>query len=369
MRENGKISLNQYVWLLFSIITSFSTLQIVGMLIAHAGRDTWLSVILAWASDVTLAVVYAYLGKRFPGETMVQYSMSILGKVFGRIVGALFSLFFLLAASGLLYSLCSLLTRVFYLKTDIRVLVAICFILVAVGAKKGLETFARTSEILGPVYLLSFIVLFVLAIPLVKPNMLKPAFYDGLQPSMTGSMFLLSYISICIMMGMYIPNLNNSKDGFKGKFISVSLGSAMLMLQAIFGICIFGSKEAGNMVNVGLMIARNVSIGDTIQRLEAVWLMISIAAGIMSAVSLIWAFSSGLSQVIGLNSYKPIVYPAALLAFVISVTSFTDDKAMLNFANYVFPLIALVVESGLEILLLIAALLLKKGGNSYIDEY
>jgi Spore germination protein. len=69
MQEKDIISTKQYIWMLFSIITSFSTLQIVSMLISHAGRDSWLSVICAWFIDVVLAVVYAYMGLRFPGKT------------------------------------------------------------------------------------------------------------------------------------------------------------------------------------------------------------------------------------------------------------------------------------------------------------
>ena len=137
MREKSTISTNQYVWLLFTIITSFSTLQIVGRLIAHAGRDAWLSVIFAWFIDVVLAVVYAYMGLRFPGENMVEYSVTILGKFWGKAAGMLFLFFFLLSSSCLIRSLCALLSSEFYPKTPINVLIVVCFLIIAAGAKKG----------------------------------------------------------------------------------------------------------------------------------------------------------------------------------------------------------------------------------------
>ncbi|WML33593.1 GerAB/ArcD/ProY family transporter [Clostridium sp. OS1-26] len=88
--------------MLFSIITSFSTLQIPGLLTFHAGRDAWLSVIIAWFLDVLVDLLYTYMGIRFPGENFVQYSITILGKYFGKIVGAMFPIYFLIVASALM---------------------------------------------------------------------------------------------------------------------------------------------------------------------------------------------------------------------------------------------------------------------------
>lgn len=364
MQEKGIISTNQYVWLLFTIITSFSTLQIVGRLIVHAGRDAWLSVIVAWFSDILLAIVYAYMGIRFPGQNMVQYSITILGGFWGRIVGLLFSFFYLISASGLISSICSLLTNQFFPRAPISVFIIICYILIASGVRKGLEAYARTSEILGPIYLLSFIIIFAMAIPLVNIRNLKPQFYRGVIPALTGAPFILSFISICIIMGMFIPYCNKPKDGFKGKFIAATVGSTMFMMLAVFGIGIFGAEQAGNMVNTGLKIARVVSLGNVLQRVEAIWLMVSIAAAIMSSISLVWAFCLGISQITNISSYKPLANSSVLLAFVISVTSFSTISDINEFSNYTFPFIAIFVESGLELFLFLMAIILKKRGSA-----
>jgi len=42
--------------------------------------NAMVSLLLAWFLDVLLAIVYAYMGIRFPGQNMVQYSITILGK-------------------------------------------------------------------------------------------------------------------------------------------------------------------------------------------------------------------------------------------------------------------------------------------------
>lgn len=336
----------------------------VSMLIAHAGRDAWLSIICAWAADVTLAIVYAYMAKRFPGESMIQYSMSVLGKYFGRVVGGIFALFFLMASAVLIRSLCSLLKTEFFPETPINVLIASCFLLIAFGTKKGLKVFARVTAFLGPIYLISFIFLGVSVVPFVKVNDLKPLLVKGAFPFLSGSPFILSFISICIIMGMFTPYCNKPKDSFKGKFIAVTMGSIMLELEAILSICIFGPKQAGDTNNAGLQLAHIVTFGNTFERLEVIFLIVSVAAGVMAVISLMWAFSLGVSQLTGLSSYKSIVYPSALLAFVISVTSFDSSMDIFNFVNHTFPFLALFVESGIECFLFVVALIFKKKGNA-----
>lgn len=354
------ISTNQFVWMLFSIITSFTALQIPSFLIFHAGRDAWLASIFAWFFDVLLAMVYAYMGVRFPGQNFVQYSITILGKYFGRIVGLMFPLFFMMVTALLMRAISTLINNTILPTTPMEIILFSGYILIAYAVKKGIEVIARTCELLGPLYLLSFIILFILIAPSLKINRLKPVLMDGFYPVFSGSIFILTFIGICIMMGMYIPICNHIENGFIAKFIAVTLGTLVICSLIIFCVCIFGAEQAGNMVNPGLMLARMVKIGNAIDRLEVIWFVVAIEAGIMTSVNLIWASSLGISQVIGLHSYKPIVYPVTLIAAVLSIVSFDSNVDVFNFAFYAYPFVGIFVETGLEIFLFIMAFVLKK---------
>lgn len=363
MAKKEIISTNQFVWMLFSIITSFTTLQIPGLLIFHSGRDAWLSIIIAWFLDVLLAIVYAYMGIRFPGENFVQYSITILGKYLGRIVGAIFPIYFLLVASLLMRAISMLITNMMLPKTPMEIVIFSGYLLIAYGVKKGIEVIARACQVLGPVYLLSFAALFILVIPFAKISRLKPQLTEGLYPVFSGSIFILAFIGICIMMGMYIPICNRPENGFIAKFIAVSIGASVVLVLVILSVSVFGPKQSGNMLNPGLRLAQLVKLGDTIERLEAIWFIIAIGAGIMTSTILIWAFSLGASQIIGLRTYKSIVYPSTLIAFVLSITSFDNSVEVINFAFYTYPFIGMFVGTGLEIFLFIMALILGKKGS------
>lgn len=363
MQQKGIISTNQFVWMLFSVITPFTALQIPGMLISHTGRDAWLSVVGAWFLDVVLAMVYAYMGLRFPGQNLVQYSITILGKYAGRIVGIMFPLYFLLVTSLLMRSLGAMIVNLFMPKTPLEIILAIGYILIAYGVKKGIEAIARVCEVLGPVYLLSLITLFAIVISNVKVHRLKPLLSYGIYPFLTGIPFILSFIGICLIMGMYIPICNRPKNGFLAKFIAVSIGTAMIGFLVSISTGIFGAEQAGNMLNPGIELARLARVGDFVERLEIVWLVVAIAAGILTSGNLVWAFSLGISQIAGLNTYKPLVYPTVLISFILSLTSFDSNVAVSNFLFYSYMFIGLFVVVGLGMLLFITALILGKRGK------
>jgi spore germination protein KB len=293
--ESGIINTKQYTWLLFIILTSFTALQVPGLLIFQAGRDAWLSVILAWFLDVLLAIVYAYMGIRFPGENPVQYSTTILGKFFGKMAGWGFILFFLIVSVSLMRGLAMYIGNVFLPKTPIEIILLSGHLVIAYIARKGIEVIARICELLGPIYLASLVLLFLLALPSFHLKLLKPQFDRGIYPFLSGIPLILSYIGICISMGWYSAVSNRPENGFLAKFSAASLGASMISMVIIISTGCFGAAQAGNMVNPGLQLVRLIRVGDYFERMEVLWMVIAIGAGIMVAVNAIWIFSLGIA--------------------------------------------------------------------------
>ncbi|MFZ5645748.1 MAG: GerAB/ArcD/ProY family transporter [Bacillota bacterium] len=357
MQEKGIISTNQFIWMLFIIITSVTVMQAPLLLINIAGRDAWLSVIGGWVLDVLLALVYAYMGIRFPGQNFVQYSITILGKYLGRIIGIMFPLFFLLVSILLQSALVQLINTVLLQQTPMVVLLSITFILSAYAVRGGIETVARASQFVGPIYILFIIFIGLSSISEVNIDFFKPQLEHGFYPFMIGSPFMLSFYGICIMMAMFIPICNRPEDGFLAKFTAVSMGAFFVGIVVVVAISIFGLEYAQRAYAPVYQITSLIPV-----RAEAVWLIVIISAGIMSTAMMIWAFSLGVSQIFGLRTYKPLVIPISLISVMICWVSFRNNIKLMNFVNYTFPVIAVLVEGILEIFLFVVALALKKRG-------
>lgn len=362
MQEKGVISINQFIWLLFATITSYATIHVPRLLIFQAERDSWISVILAWFLDVLLAVVYGYMGIRFSGQNMVQYSITILGKKIGKVVGVIFPIFFLMVSAIIQRGLSIMLNAGFFPRTPVEIILISSYIVVGYAALKGIEVIGRVCEIIGPVNLVCMLILFLLVCPVINIDRLKPQLANGIYPALSGTPFILSFIGICIIMGMYIPICDRPENGFIAKFIAVSIGCSIIVLIVICSIGVFSFPQAKNMLNTSLELARIINLGEFFERVEAIWIMIAISATIITSANLIWAFCLGISQIAGLKSYKTLVFPAILLSYVIGMTSFENSLELVIFLFYTFPIIAIFVETGLEMFLFFAALILKKKG-------
>lgn len=362
--EKGIINTKQIHWMLFIVITSFTTLHVPGLLVFQSGRDAWLSILAVLLLDSLLPVVYVYLAIRFPGENPVQYSISILGKIWGRIFGLFFIIFFLIVSVVLMRGLGLYIGDVFLPMTPPEIVLLSAYLTIAYIVRKGIEVIARICEVLGPIYLLGFIGLFLLVLPFVHIERLMPQFDQGVYPFLSGIPLIMSYIAICMALGWYIAVCNRPENGYLAKITSLSLGTLMVCLVIVFSIGSFGIEQAGNFINPGLQLARLIHVSDYLERMETVWMLIVIGAGIMTAVSSIWIFSLSLAQLTGLDSYKKLVYPAAFLSLVLALTSFPNNTSYLNFAFYIFPVIGPFIQAGLVLFLFAAALVLGKKGRA-----
>lgn len=358
MPEKGIISTNQFIWMLFIIITSVTVLEAPVMLINIAGRDAWLSVIGGWILDVLLALVYAYMGIRFPGQNFVQYSITILGKYLGRLIGIMFPLFFLLVCILFQISLAYLINTVLLQATPMWFVLSISFILSAYAARNGIEVIARVSEFFGPLYIIFIILIGLASIGQAKIDLIKPQLEHGVSPFLMGSPFVLSFYGICIMMAMFIPVCNHPENGFLAKFTAVSMGAFFLGIVVVVAISVFGLGYAQRAYAPIFQSTRAITL-----RAESIWLIIIIAAGILASAMMIWAFSLGVSQVFGLSTYKPLIIPTALVSLALSLFSFENNIELMHYVNYTYPILAVIVESGLEILLFVLALILNKRGK------
>ena len=357
MQEKGIISTNQFIWMLFVIITSVAALEAPVMIIKQAGRDVWLAVIGGWFLDVLLALVYAYMGIRFLGQNFVQYSITILGKYVGRLVGIIFPLFFLLVCILLQSSLAQAIRSILLPKTPLEIIMVVILIVSSYAARNGIEVIARVSGLLGPIYILAVVLIGLIAIPDINIDRLKPQFEQGLVPLMASSLFLLCFYGICIIMAMFIPLCNRPENGFIAKFTAVSIGAIFVGIVVIVIIAVFGLEFAQKAYAPIYQITRIL-----VFRAEAIWLLIIIGAGIVGSAMLIWAFSLGVSQITGLSTYKPLVWPAAVIVLGLSLNSFQNNIELMHFIQYTYPFIAFLVEAVLEICLFILALALNKHG-------
>ena len=220
------------------------------------------------------------------------------------------------------------------------------------------------TEVIGPLFLLSIITLSFLVLPSFDIARLKPQFDEGVAPFLVGAPLLLTSFGVCIIMAMYIPLCNRPENGFLAKFSAVSMGALVVGLITALSVGIFGIEDAQYMYSPGLQLAKMINFSNYLERVEMVWLLILVGSSIVATSSLLWAFGQGLAQITGLKTYQSLIYPGALLSLVLCIVSFPSSLQQTHFYHYTFPIVAVFVETGLELFLFATALILGKRGKA-----
>jgi len=94
MLEKGRISSRQFFFLILILILSVSLFNLPTIIISRAKQDVWIAMLIALGIDAVVAVVLYVLGRRYPNQTMFEYSEEILGRFLGKGVGLIFAFFF-----------------------------------------------------------------------------------------------------------------------------------------------------------------------------------------------------------------------------------------------------------------------------------
>lgn len=354
--ERGQISTNQFVWMLVGIITSYSIAFVPGILLQVTQPDGLISILLAWGSDVALALVYAYMGLRFPRQTFVQYASTVLGPWLGKPVGLMFPLFFWFVSALLLRWSSEMLVDLFLPGTPTLVVLATTLLVVAYGARAGLETVARAAEVMAPLFILIIGVLLLLVAPQMRFEFVPPMLEDGWGPPLRGVPLVLSFLAICIMMGMFQAYQNEPHRAWFAKLSAVSIGSLVLAGIVLASIALLGPEAASASMYPDLAVVRVVAIGEFVERIDMLWMATALGAAVLSLSILLWATALGVSQTFGLKDYRPLVFPLAGLTLPVALILFEGQIEEVIFTETYFPIYALSVEAGLVILLWLVAL-------------
>lgn len=362
MLEKGKISAIQMIILLYPTITATAILVLPATTGSFAKQDMWLSPI--WASSfgyLSIFIAYA-LHKYYPQKTLIEYSEKIIGMIPGKLIGFGF-LFFLLHTNGLnLRDYGEFVVGNFLQKTPIIVVVLSMAFVCAMTVYGGLEVLARSSQFFFPVFVVLFLFIIVLLIPVLNPKNLLPVMGGGLAPSIKGALIPSQWFNEFILISFLLPYLNNKKKGLKWGAISVTLVMITLVITNLFSLLLFGNITS-YFTYPFMDAARYISIADFLQHVESIVMALWVTGMFIKISVFYYAIVLGTAQWLRLTSYRPIVFPIGFLLVVVSMWSTPNLQKLAEFSNTTWPFYAFLFQMFIPISLLLIAMLRKKKSN------
>jgi spore germination protein KB len=321
-----KISNRQLLFLLFMMRTTIVIAFLPVLTSADAMQDAWASAIVSFVGAAALVLMIAGLGIKFPELTIVEYSQILIGKWPGRLLCVIIIWAFLVIAATDTRIYAEALITGFLTETPLPFIVFSMVITGSVAAYSGLEVIGRVADLLFPIFVLMIVLSLAFAAPdaLTMKYNLEPVLARGIGPVVRGSIVPIIIIAQYLCLTMIIPSANQPKKALGTALWALTGSSTVLVLIALAVVAVMGPDHGSRLVFPFFSMVRAIYISVFLERVE-VFALFAWGFGIFIGVSVfMYCCSRGLSQILGLSDYRPLIGPIAVIWGTFAVHSYQD---------------------------------------------
>ncbi|OIK16696.1 spore gernimation protein [Bacillus sp. MUM 116] len=333
--EKGKISSFQMALLIVPTIIATAVLIVPAITGKYAGRDMWISPILASLNGFFTMFIAYRLNKRFPKESIIQYSGHIIGRLPGKVLGLVYLFFFLHGSGIICREYADFVIGSFLPKTPMIVVVGGLVLVCAFTVRGGVEVMGRAAQLLVPLFLLPPL-LFFLLIPDLKIESMFPIMEHGMMPSVLGAVVPQAWFSEIFLISMLLPFLTDCEKGRKWGIITIFFSMFILVVVNIVNIFLFGGTVS-TFTYPGFRAFRYISLASFFEHLESVVIAFWVLGAFIKVTVFYYAFVLGTAQWLRLSDYRPLIFPLGFLVTLFSIWASSNGQEMVKFLGTISP--------------------------------
>jgi spore germination protein KB len=318
--KKTKISDHQFFALTVNFTIGTIIITISSSIATLAQQDAWISAIIAPVIGVPFIWLYYYLGKLFPGKTLIDMVNYAFGKWVGWILSAMFVLFVcFLNVDEVMFYMGNFIQSEYMSETPLYALNILLAVAIVIGALYGFEAIARSAEIffILIVVLISFTM--ILAVKDIKPENLLPIFEKGIAPSLKGSLSLSCYMTWPIVIFLMIHPLSTDNTiKTRNSFIyGYLLGALFNFICIIMSVMVLGSTITAGSEYPTYLMAKGISIG-ILTRIEGIVALSWILSQFIRLILYFYTGLIGFCQLFNIKNHKRIILPLGLVVLAYS---------------------------------------------------
>lgn len=321
--EKENISLSQLLTLLINFLLGSAIVVGVG---GEAKNNAWLAILLGGLIGIVIISLVHFFVYRFPDKNMFQVFELCIGRKITIVCTFLYIVYFLYLSSRVIRDFGELMATAILPNTPIEMMSLTFCLLMGYIIYLGIEVLARTSEIFTP-YIFGFFLLlaiFLFASGNVDFKQLQPILGEGLMPVIKTAFTKLSFFPYGEMIAFCViyASLTNKKYSLRVSVVGVSMATLLLSVSALLMVVSLGNSVARSNFPL-LSTARLVSIGNFIERIDALVVFILMLGVFIKGSLLCFAGLKGLEFIFKLP-YRYFALPVSMIISLFSILVSSD---------------------------------------------
>lgn len=365
--NNAEIKAGQAAKLLFLYSLGTSVLLLPSLMIHFAKQDAWIAVLLSLPIQYGILFIYIALSERFPRLSLVQYAERLLGAWGGKVLALTYVIFFLVLASLVLNNITSFIT-LSVLPLTPKWFIQITFMLVVVyGVFLGIETLARTGEILFFWVLFVNLIMGISLLGQMDIHYFEPIFSAGLMRPLKGLYIILGFpVGELVFLTLILPQVKKEDRPKLKKYmlLSVLLFGLLIIALTLLLLGVLGVQQTIRSPFAIYDLAKTINIQEILVRVEILVAVVWISTVFIKLALCLYVLSVLTAQMMGLRTYRPFVIPYSLVIIPLSVIMFRNVAHATKFSEYVWSVYSVFQGIVIPLLLFVIAVVFNKRDDS-----
>ncbi|HHU63596.1 MAG TPA: endospore germination permease [Clostridiales bacterium] len=355
-KENILSNVDLFVMLARVGLGAVSTGGVYVQVAQKAGRDGWISFILALGIIFFAIFIIVNLNKRFCGYTIIEYGEFILGKWGGKVLGSLLVLYFLLQTAAIVRFTSEMVITWMLNNTPHYMIMALIVFLAVYIARNGLLVVSRFC-ILVSMLVLALPILTFFPIKDWKLHNILPVGDSGFTGITSGVFWaLFAYVGYEILLMLY-PYVQDKRKVLRTSLLAFLYVGVLYTLFMAAIILLFGPSELIFFLYPVLNYLKAIDV-PFVERVDTFILFITLFSAVANIGVVYTLTCLGVGQLFGIKRRKNIAIWLSPLVF--AVAAFPKNSAVLNELYKFFPILNLTFGIFIPFILLVISVILKR---------
>jgi spore germination protein KB len=370
---SGKTKINAYELMMITVGSAlmypFTILPVASS--PPANQDVWISMLVSMVYVILISVPCLVLINRFRGLDINRTVEIISGKIFGKVFLFIFVLFFMFC-----YAACSVSMLIFvrtYLleKTPHWAILLALSVPVLYGAYKGAGTIGKISLFIVPLMLSIALFYFIIALPNIKLDAIKPVLADSKISDINLGAFLTAarYSDILefFVFSYYLVRKSSINKTFFTNLIIFGITYFIIVFPTI---TVLGPLIAKEQMSPYFVFTRQLETYDFLRRLQSLNILVWFPGAIFKIMLHAYMISFVFKNMFRTKTHKPFVVGIVILAFFIIILLMPDSVNKIQYlkSDALFPYVVFFVAFVVPLTLVIIYLCRKKTVDKELEK-
>ncbi|RAS71499.1 GerAB/ArcD/ProY family transporter [Priestia endophytica] len=328
-----------------------------------AGKDAWLSTLLAMSSGVALFFIFYFLFRQYPNLSFTGYIREIFGKHLGWIIGLVYCNHFIYICGRNVREFGSLIISSTLLETPLVVINLTLVVVMCYVIHLGVEVVGRTAEVFIVILFVLGILgnFFILVSGDVNFDQIRPFLEHGWKPILktTFPHLLIFPFGEMIAFTTLLPYLNRPELVKRVWLAAVISSGLILSWTVLLNTSVLGIDVMHRSVFPTLKALGKVHLLEFIERLDAIVVFTLLITVFFKASIYLYVAVIGLADLFKLNTYRQILFPIGIIVIFLSLTmaSSFSEQGKEGFLYHYISIALLIV---IPLLMLLVSLIRRR---------